>query len=382
MRIVRKLLGGALVACGLAAPIWTAAGTAKANSENTVYSFSGGEDGAYPQSTLVIDKSGNLYGTTPSGGTAGDGVIFKLTPDGHETVLHSFAGGADGLRPMGGLVAGPDGNFYGATYQGGAGDYGTIFRVTPRGKEKVLYALRGGKHGEEPQGRLVADPEGNLYGTAFGGIKNAGIVFKVTSRGRFTVLHAFGRGADGAEPAPDLACDSNGNVYGTTLQYGDGYGTVFRISPSGAETVLYSFKGGSDGFLALGALALDSKGKLYGTTSSGGGSGNGTIFKLSQTGRKITLYSFNADAVGDRPSNGLILDTKGNFYGTTTDGGEGGLGTVFKLTPKGELSVLYAFFGGDGTPSDEVSMDGAGNLYGTTANGGSANAGTVFEVTN
>ncbi|MGH9206790.1 MAG: choice-of-anchor tandem repeat GloVer-containing protein, partial [Acidimicrobiales bacterium] len=295
------------------------------------------------------DSSGNLYGTTGSGGASNDGVVFKLTPGGTETVLHSFAGGAsDGSLPAAGLIADSSGNLYGTTSEGGASNNGVVFKLSPDGTETVLHTFAGGSSdGANPRAGLIADSSGNLYGTTgSGGASNDGVVFKLTPGGTETVLHTFMGGGDGAFPLAGLIADSSGNLYGTTESGGGtgciagfGCGTVFKLSPGGTETVLYSFKGGpSDGAQPFAGLYADSSGNLYGTTSGGGASRWGTVFKLSPGGTE-TVYSFTGGSDGGQPVAGLIADSSGNLYGTIEHGGapgcSGGCGVVFKLTGTG-----------------------------------------------
>jgi uncharacterized repeat protein (TIGR03803 family) len=206
---------------------------------SVVYTFTGGNDGDYPMSTLLSDKKGNLYGTANGGGAFGNGTVFKLAPDGKFTTLYAFAGGADGAGPQAGLIQDADGNFYGTTRSGGGatrcGTYGcgTVFRLTPDGKETVLYAFTGGSDGGEPYGGVVADAAGNLYGTTItGGIDDGfGVVFKVSAKGKETVLHALDGANDGAWPEAGVIIGRRGRLYGTAYAEGpDQWGTVFSTS--------------------------------------------------------------------------------------------------------------------------------------------------------
>lgn len=320
-----------------------------------------------------------------------------------EKVLHSFAGSPDGDTPLSGVIGDSKGNIYGTTYQGGASNLGTVFKLGTSGKE-ILYSLQG--DGSDPYGGLLADAVGNLYGTAeFGGdtacVSGCGVVFKIDSERNETLLHTFTGGmSDGCNPAGRLIRDKAGNLYGTTVGCGTlGYGTVFKLAENGTETVLYSFAGAPvDGEYPQEGVIMDAKGNLYGTTQMGGPDNNcaggcGTVFKLDMTGNETVLYSFDG-GVGDEeyPSSGVIMDARGNLYGTTADGpcGEGyhACGWVFRLSESGTLTVLYRFTGGaDGWwPIGGVIMDAKGNLYGTAALGGagynncSSGCGTVFKL--
>ncbi|MGO9084012.1 MAG: choice-of-anchor tandem repeat GloVer-containing protein [Candidatus Sulfotelmatobacter sp.] len=241
----------------------------------------------------------------------------------------------------------------------------------------VLYGFKGQPDGASPYGGVVEDASGNLYGTTqAGGISNLGTVFKLDPADNETVLHSFTGGADGATPLASVVMDPAGNLYGTTNYGGSACdcGVVFKMDPSGSETILHSFTGQSDGGSPRGSLILDSAGNLYGTTIGGGnGSGGGVVFKLDPTGQETVLYAFTL-ANGGSPEAGLLRDSAGNLYGTTTFGGGAGLGsgTVFKLDSAGNFSTLHAFSGGTdgGVPTSVLIQDNAGNLYGTTMRGG------------
>lgn len=389
MNLVAAITRGALALAVLSAMLLIAARPAQAQTESVLYSFgTGSPDGAYPIAGLVRDKKGNLYGTTWSGGL-GIGSVFELTATGTEKVLYSFGQSGDGGYPYAGLVLGKKGNLYGTTQAGGAYGGGTVFMVTPAGVETVLYSFTGGADGYQPIGGLVLDKLGNLYGTTQSGGANGGVgtVFKLTPTGTETVLYSFTGGADGAYPQGGLIFDKVGNLYGTTAQGGDpscSCGTVFKVAPTGTETVLYSFPvGGADGGYPNGALVLGKKGYLYGTTSSYGSGNNGTVFKVSPTGKETTLYSFAGTPDGGQPDGSLVFDKKGNLYGTTQAGGVSGIGTVFELTPAGVETLLHSFTDnpdGSGPRYGGLVLDALGNLYGTTAFGGANGQGTVFKV--
>ncbi len=357
---------------------------AHAQSETLFYSFAPSPDGASPVAPLVLDSKGNLYGTTQDGGADRFGTVFKITPSGAETVFHSFpANSMDGAVPEAGLVMDSSGNLYGTTSSGGAHSVGTVFEVTSAGTETVLYSFTGGLDGGIPYGGLVLDSEGNLYGTTrSGGAYHGGTVFELTPTGAETVWHSFGHGTDGKFPYAGLVRDSNGNLYGTTMDGGtSGLGTVFQISASGTETVLYSFAGttGQDGAYANSSLIRDAAGNLYGTTV-GGSKGASIAFEISASGKETILYVF---PTGDQAYGGLVMDSLGNLYGTTKYGGTNKVGGVYEITVSGTVPTLYSFVKGqkDGyDPMAGLVMDKGGNLYGTTFRGGRHSNGAVFKV--
>jgi uncharacterized repeat protein (TIGR03803 family) len=263
--------------------------------------------------------------------------VFSITPSGHETVLHAFAGSPDGEEPLARLLN-VNGTLYGTTSLGGAYNSvhhfgGTVFSITPGGKEKVLYSFGNGTDGAYPYAGLT-DVKGRLYGTTYyGGAHNWGTVFSITPGGKEKVLYSFGaHGNDGEWPTTGLV-DVSGTLYGTTFVGGayNGDGTVFSITPSGTETVLHSFSNnGSDGWYPDAAL-LNVNGTLYGTTYFGGAHGLGTVFSITLSGHETVLHSFNGRD-GSFPASGLV-DVNGTLYGTTATGGAHNDGTVYSITP-------------------------------------------------
>ena len=350
-------------------------------------------NGCNPIAGVARGADGDLYGTAPNGGAYIQGVVFKLSKTGRETVLHNFDfdGGNDGRDPWGNLIQDADGNLYGTTYFGGAFDDGTVFKLSKAGKVTLLHSFTGGPDGGAPDAGLVQDGKGNFYGaTYYGGSYGYGVVFKMSPAGVETVLYAFTGGSDGAGPYTQLTRDAKGNLYGITFNGGTrDWGTVFKVSPSGKHTLLYSFTGGADGGDPAGGVIEDASGNLYGTTSIGGDSacyqGCGVIYKLAPSGKETVLYNFKGGTDGFYPASGLIQDAQGNLYGTTYYGGGSpqNAGTVFELSKTGQETVLHHFTGGDdgGSPQDSLIQDEQGNLYGTTWGGGAHSCGTVFKVT-
>ena len=356
-----------------------------ASQETVLYSFTGGNDGNRPGSGVIRDSAGNLYGTTSSGDPANQGVVYKVTAAGHETVLYSFTGGADGAEPSYGVIRDSAGNLYGTTYHGGTTNYGVVYKVDTTGHQTVLYSFTGATDGGYPTSGVIRDSAGNLYGTAgVGGTANGGVVFKVSAAGQETVLHSFTGGFDGKSPSGGVIRDSAGNLYGTTEYGGTGNaGTVYKLDPAGQETVLYAFSGGVDGFFPYAGVVRDTAGNLYGTTSLGGHINCGVVYKVDTAGQETVLYEFMGGADGQDPYAGVILDSAGNLYGTTFTAGAFELGVVYEVDTAGQETVLYSFTGGadGGQPSVGVIRDAAGNLYGTAPLGGTKGGGVVFKLT-
>ena len=352
--------------------------------KTNIYGFPAMQDGANPSSGLIGDPDGNFYGVTSTGGLQNLGVVYKISRGGEETVLHWFAGGSDGANPKGNLARDSNGNLYGATVFGGPANAGTVFQVSPSGDETVLYAFTGGSDGLNPEGGVVLDPSGNVYGTASWGGLGWGTVFEVSPAGALTVLYSFEGNTDGGAPMSNLIRDSSGNLYGTAEYAGRyGSGVVFMANSQG-EVPLYSFEDSQDGAYPVAGVVMDTSGNLYGTTPYAGGEyGDGTIFEVETSGHETTLYNFDvypSQAGGYQPYAGVIRDSSGNLYGTTSAGGASGQGVVYELSASGQETVLHSFTGGnDGSePSTPLLLDGTGKLYGTTQYGGQRATGVVF----
>jgi uncharacterized repeat protein (TIGR03803 family) len=387
-----------LILAGLAALI-TPLSLAHADTQfRVVYAFGGAKDGGAPDAGLVIDDSGNLYGTTDMGGRAchhrGCGTVFKIAPDGSESVLYAFTGQGDGANPQANLLRGPDGTLYGTTVKGGTGcgekGCGTIFSVEPDGTETTLLRFDKDTNGTRALGTLIMDGVGNLYGTASErGPAGFGTAFELAPDGTFTVLHAFADQLDGGFVFAGLLRDKAGNLFGAAVTGGaDDSGNVYEITAGGTFSVLHAFDG-LDGFGTIASLISDKAGNLYGTAFKGGATFNGgAVYKLAPDGSETVLYNFTGGADGQFPNSQLIFDKDGNLYGTTIEGGDFGQGTVFKVTPDGTETVLYSFTGGSdgGFPVGGVVLK-RGRLYGATAQGGAdltacgnLGCGTIYEV--
>jgi len=327
--------------------------------------------------------------------------VFHIAPDGSKTTVYAFKGGNDGMAPYGAVTVGPDGALYGTTGSGGgspncSSGCGTAYRMTVAGQEAVIHAFSG-YDGEAPVGTLTFDTKGNLYGTTFDGGDSdigSGTVFKISPKGKFTLLHTFEYASgDGEHPETNVVLDKAGNIYGAAPNGGAyGGGAVFKIDANGVESVLYSFEDPTGGAGPYSDLLVDKRGNLYGTTRGDGDRGLGTVFKLTPAGVMTVLYSF-AGVSGDDlfyPVGGVIADDTGNLYGVTDEYSDISYGGVYRIAPDGTETILYRFKGGkDGIdPSGTLAADGLGNIYGTTTHGGSTNqvcgsygCGTVFRLT-
>jgi uncharacterized repeat protein (TIGR03803 family) len=287
-----------------------------------LYSFTNGNDGAFPQAGLVQASDGNLYGTASEGGTNNLGTVFRINATGVLTTLYSFTG-RDGDYPVAGLVQASDGNLYGTTQLGGTnylGSWGTVFRITTNGALTTLYSFTNGQDGAYPAAGLVQASDGNLYGTTqYGGTNNDGTVFRFTTNGVLTPLYSFTGGNDGDNPEAGLVQAGDGNLYGTTTYGGIkngifGYGTIFRITTSGTLTPLYPFTNAYDGNHPVAGLVQANDGNLYGTTAGGGTNGFGAVFELTLSPPALNIVSANQSLLFWLGSNtNYVLQTTTNL---------------------------------------------------------------------
>ena len=430
-----RKLGGLNVAC-LAFVLCAAATIASPAQTFTVLAKFGGSNGASPDGALIQGTDGNFYGTTFSGGAYYFyGTVFKITPAGNLTTLYSFCAQSsctDGESPYGGLVQGTDGNFYGTTYYGGANisacysfpsyGCGTVFKITSAGKLTTLYSFctqSACTDGLFPMAQLIQGIDGDFYGTtAQGGANGAGTVFKITPGGLLTTIYSFcskTNCADGALPFSGLVQAANGKLYGTTAgggisvsycTFNGGFacGTLFEITPRGKLTTLHTFcsvKNCPDGSSPVAGLIQDANGNLYGTTSGGGylgppnsicfdSGGCGTLFEIDSDGKLHTLHIFCTQRGcpdGTWPTAGLVQATDGNYYGTTSAGGnpntcELGCGTIFRITSAGALTTVHWLINADGAdPQAGLLQATSGAFYGTTSGeNGNYGWGTVFSL--
>lgn len=368
-----------------------------------LHAFGNGQDGAGAYGSLLLDKKGNLYGTTSGGGLYSYGTVFELTPGSggqwDESILYNFENnGSDGCTSVSGLAFDTNGDLYGASERCGEFGYGAVFELTPGSgswSESVLFSFNL-HDGCCPQGGAVVVNGGNVYGAG-------GVAFEL-SRGSSgwteTILHDFNRDRrDGYLPLGGVIRDASGNLYGTTEVGGNrcgssSCGTVFELSPLAGgdwkETVLFRFNS-HDGAWPSDALFMDGSGALYGTTINGGCCG-GVVFKLAPRSdghwKESTVYEFKGGASGFLPGPGVVMDNAGNLYGATDGGGspQCSCGVVYKLSPKKngkwKYTVLHTFLGSDGAqPAANLTLDDKGNLYGTTSTGGPYFDGVAFELT-
>jgi uncharacterized repeat protein (TIGR03803 family) len=381
---------------------------AQASDKYKVLHYFHDKPAATPEAALVADSAGNLYGTAAGVGPCdlGYGSIFRLTPgsggDWIYRVIHRFDA-SDGFCPLGALILDPSGDLYGTAYRGGAYGGGVVFELSPSGagwKEEVLHHFGNSSDLAGPQGAPILDAAGHLYGTTeAGGTNGYGGVFELKLSGNQwseSILHSFTGGPDGLYPyKANVVLDSTGNLYSTTCgggKYGDG--VVYELTPSSSgrwtETVLHSFSGGADGSCPFSGVIFDAGGNLYGTTVDGGPINCGTVFKLSpSTGawKESIIHAFRSTD-GCFPWSSLTADATGALNGTTMSGGPNYSGVAFKLTPSGgrwSYTLLHTFNYRNGAfPVGGVILDQKGILYGTTSHGGkgqSAGYGVIFDIT-
>lgn len=384
-----------------------------ASTQKIIHNFGSPGDGYSPSGGIIFDQSGNAYGTTGLGGV-GRGAVYQLVPNADgtwtENVICLFGNQAPN-GPEGPLVFDTFGNLYGIA--GTDNGLGAVFRLTPSGdgswNEATLHTFTGGSDGDSPSGLGIYSNQS--YATAFtGGFYDGGatLAFGQISVFRWydLVLHAFGNGQDGLGPIGPLTFDGFGAMYGVTQSGGASrLGIVYRLTPNlgrpgWTETILYEFKGSgdhNDGANPIGGVVLDSKGNLYGTTELGGRSNWGTVFELTPqpdgTWTEKVIHQFTPPD-GRNPGGALTFDWAGNLYGVTPFGGSYNWGTVFKLIkhPNGAWTedVLFSFTNGldGGEPTGGVVLDNRGNLYGTAENGGTYQCtglyygcGVIYELT-
>jgi uncharacterized repeat protein (TIGR03803 family) len=360
-----------------------------------VVSYLGGNpSGTTPRSSLVADAQGNLYGTTSKGGANGGGTVFEVAKGTHAiTTLASFDG-TNGQAPYAGVLLDSSGNLYGTATAGGALGEGTVFEVASGSNAITALASFNGNNGSSPEGGVTLDAAGDLYGTTSAGAAGHGTIFEIAHDSNAITTLAVFLGFNGDNPEGQVALDGSGNLYGTTSEEGTGgYGTIFEVAGgSGAITTLASFNGPNtlnpNGSNPTGALALDTSGNLYGATSNGGTLhvngqiGYGSVFEVAAGSNAITTLASFTGANGSSPGGGVIRDASGDLFGTTQTGGASGRGTAFEIAAgTAVITTLVSFDGANGSgPMAAVTLDAIGTLYGTSSVGGANGQGAVFEV--
>ena len=355
----------------------------------TIHTFDAATDGNVTYPALVQGADGKFYGVNSTGGRSNNGTIFSLNANGGSfDTLNTFTQSDQGTKPEGGLVQARDGNFYGTTNTGGSGGYGTLFQAVPStGKLAVIATFTNGDPGGSPVGTLIEGIDGYLYGTAqYGGADNDGTVFRASTAGDASTFATITGGLTGVYPQSDLIQATDGNFYGTTFVGGaNNLGTLFQVTAAGTVNVLYSFTGNADGSGPLRGVVQGTDGAFYGICNTGGTYASGAIYRIVVSGSTVTatgLYSFLPQfGDGSNALGNLLLASDGNLYGTTAGGGANGDGTIYRITETGGYAILYSFTDGTdgGFPVAGLTQGSDGRLYGTTA-GQNGSAGTVFVV--
>jgi uncharacterized repeat protein (TIGR03803 family) len=402
-----------LAVTDLAAILICASAAWAAPKYKVLHGFSGGNDGAGLWSSVVFDKTGNLYGTTKAGGGSnGYGTVFELMPhpDGSwsEKLLHVFCNNChDGQDPQSNLAFDESGNLYGLTLGGGPFQHGTVFELTPNSDgtwtENILYAFGSKRQDGAGPHEFVMDGAGNIFGNGADIIFDASPGFAGWTENMLYAFCSESGCSDGNAPYAGPILDPAGNLYGTTENGGassecppPGCGTVYQLTHGSdgtwSESVLHDFgSSGTDGRRPIAGVYMDKAGSLYGATQGGGTLGYGTVFKLvpgpNGVWQEKVLYNFIGSEQGHGPGGGVVMDKRGTLYGTTVYGGtQCDCGVVYKLARskggKWKYTVLHRFSGADGAqPVANLILDNRRNLYGTTVIGGPGGDGVVFEVT-
>ena len=378
-----------------------------AASLNVIYSFEGGADGEYTDTDLVRDAGGNLYGTSVQGGAHAGGTVWQLHPNGDgtwtHTVLYNFTGGTDGAEPYKGVTLDAAGNLYGTAVTGGGGacegGCGVAYKLTNNGgtwTQSVIHTFTGADDGSGPGARLTLDDSGKVYGMApTGGVNGLGTIYEMIPARhgtyKFKVLHAF-TGADGIGGSAGALVLYDGVLYGAATAGGaNGQGSIYQLALNARGKwkfkLLYSFRGEPDAGFPYGGLSFDALGNIYGTTYYAGANDFGCVYELSPMGRRWkerVLYSFTGGADGSSPISNVNLDSAGDIYGTTSEGGADGEGVIFKLTPGAHHSwtesVMHSFAGSpDGEYAYNGMVNGGGDaFFGATVHGGADDEGAIY----
>jgi uncharacterized repeat protein (TIGR03803 family) len=345
-------------------PMWNIVGTGIPHASlpfEVVHTFSVSTPPGPARAALLQARDGYFYGTTYRD-NGNEGAVFRMDVAGNVVVLHTFTG-PDGANSDAALIQATDGYLYGTTTQGGAFNRGTVFRMTPTGDVTTVHSFTGGADGELPAGALVQANDGNFYGLC-----GPGTIFRLAPDGTYAVLFQFGSVVVNASHpgTPALVQATDGNLYGVTEGIFD-RGSVFRMTLGGELTVLHQFTGSPDGSHPHGALIQAADGAFYGTTLDGGAWDAGTIFRMTADGVVTVLHSFDSGQEGWRSAATLLQGTDNAFYGVAQNGGAKSCGTVFRMTPDGDVATLHDFNCTEGSaPYSELIRGADGNLYGVT----------------
>jgi uncharacterized repeat protein (TIGR03803 family) len=365
--------------------------TANAQTYTDLHDFNCAVEGCDPTyvSLLAQGQDGNIYGTASFGpGTSGDGTVLKMTLDGTVTTIQSFDG-TNGSTPYGGLVLGPDGNFYGTTTSG-TNNAGTIFKVTPAGVLTTLYAfpLNTMDSGAAPMTAPTLGNDGNYYGlTGVGEGTASGVAYRYSPTVVYTPLTTLTEALPGSGFFAPLIQGLDGNFYSTTYASVTGSaGTVYRMSPAGVISIVYSFNSNAAyGGWGYAPLVEDFEGNFYGTEAEGGKFNGGVVFKVTGSGKITRLHNFTdycaLESYGCTPAGGLVLGSDGNLYGSTVHGGPDNDGVLFKITKSGVYTKLFSFDGADGAATESTAMQHTnGKIYGICMNGGAYGGGVLYSL--
>lgn len=382
MKAIKTTMACLVAALAVASPGGARAGDSAGARFRPIHSFTQGEGHAPQEARLARGPDGHLYGTTPIGGPLGGGTVFRMTSKGALTVLHAFVAEQAEFTPSG-ITWGGDGHFYGVTTYGGSFGGGSFYRITPAGDLTVLSSFElDTKVGNYwPSHGLMLSSDGRFYGAANDAI------FRVTPAGEMAVLYSFVDDRQGRRPNGGLIEDEAGDLYGTTASGGEfGHGAVYRLSKAGVLTVLHSFAGHrTDGKTPRSGVTLVGD-QLYGTTMQGGKHDQGVVFRLSTHGGNYQLlHAFKEHGRAPCwPSTGLTLAPDGWLYGASERGGTAGSGTIYRVSPTGQVTPLHSFGQSADVglrPRSDLLLSGERTFHGTTDGGGMDDLGTVYKLT-
>ena len=357
----------------------------KAQTYSVLHSFATATDGQTPYSAVTFDSSGNMYGTCNSGGANSGGTLWEYSHGGTFSVLHSFGSTTDGSSPVASVALDSSGNLYGTSCTGGSNSGGTLWKYSSSGTFSILHSFTSSTDGAIPYGSVELDKSGNVYGTCnSGGANSGGTLWKYSSNGTFSVLHAFTSSTDGKTLYAGATLDSSGNIFGT-CEAGAAHsdGSLWEYSSTGTFSVLHSFSGTEGRNPIYGTLVLDSSGNIYGTCEAGGANSGGTVWQYNSVSGITVLHSFNSNTDGRIPYAGVTFDSNGNMYGTCfSNGPNSGAGTAWEYDLSGTFRVVNTFTSAanGASPQAGVKFDSSGNLYGLCSTGGANSYGTLWKL--